>query len=174
MLVDNEILTDFVEHTYLDPTDDRVLDELLAREVAPGIKVGDLVGREQLRERLLAQRAAAASPAPQPIPVSPQRERQSAKARVNDRTKSVANRILTELKLPHRGHQLMAVTGGKRQHNSTIAIRRLHAAINNAVGMPNGTRGDWSREQLKTIFDRIDEIGDDVRDTLRSQLIQKN
>jgi DNA repair protein RadD len=64
MLVDNEILTDFVEHSYLDPTDDRVLDELLDREVAPGIKLGDLTDREQLRKKLLAQRAAAASPAP--------------------------------------------------------------------------------------------------------------
>jgi hypothetical protein len=39
MLVDNEILTDFVEHTYLDPTDDRILDEILDREVAPGVSL---------------------------------------------------------------------------------------------------------------------------------------
>ena len=38
--------------------------------------------------------------------------------------------------------------------------------------MPNGTRGDWSREQFSTIFDRIDEIADTVGDTLRSQLSQ--
>ena len=64
----------------------------------------------------------------------------------------------------------MAVTPGPRRHNSGIAIRRLAAAINEEVGMPNGTRGDWSREQFTTIFDRIDEIGDSVRDDLRSQL----
>lgn len=174
MLVDNEILTDFVEHTYLDPTDDRVLDELLAREIAPGITVGDVVGREQLRERLLAQRAAAAAPAPQPIPVSPQRQRQSTKIRVNDRAKSVANRILSDLNLPYRGHQLMAVAPGRRQHNSAIVIRRLNAAINEAAGEPNGTRGQWSREQMKNIFDRIDEIGDNIRDTLRTQLGRSN
>lgn len=172
MLVDNEILTDFVEQTYLDPTDDRVLDEILGREVAPGVRLGDLVERDQLRQRLLAQQAAAVPPAPQPIPVSPQRARQSAKTRVNQRTKSVANRILADLDLPPRGHQLMAVTAGPRQHNSVIAIRRLSAAINEAVGMPNGTRGDWSREQFSTIFDRIDEIADTVGDTLRSQLSQ--
>lgn len=173
MLVDNEILTDFVEQTYLDPTDDRVLDEILNREVAPGIRVGDVVDREQLRQRLLAQQAAAGPPAPQPIPVSPQRARQSAKTRVNQRTKAVANRILADLDLPPRGHQLMAVTGGPRQHNTVIAIRRLAAAINEAVGMPNGTRGEWSGEQLTTIFERIDEIADTVRDTLRSHLSQR-
>jgi DNA repair protein RadD len=69
MRLDNEILTDCVEHTYLDPTDDCVLDELLA----PGIKLGDLTDREQLRTRLLTQRAAAPSPSPEPIPVSPSR-----------------------------------------------------------------------------------------------------
>ena len=174
MLVDNEILTDFVEHTYLDPTDDRVLDEILDRDIAPGVKVGDLVDREQLRERLLAQRAATAPPAPQPIPVSPQRARQSAKTRVNDRTKSVANRILADLRLPARGHQLMAVNPGPRQHNTAIAIRRLNAAINEEVGMPNGTRGQWSREQLTTIFERIDEIADTVRATLKTQLAQND
>ncbi|WP_459954570.1 DEAD/DEAH box helicase, partial [Mycobacterium avium] len=174
MLVDNEILTDFVEHTYLDPADDRVLDQLLDREVAPGVKLGALVDREQLRERLLAQQAASAAPTPQPIPVSPQRQRQSAKTRVNQRTKAVASRVLTELGLAHRGYRLMAITGGQRQHNSTIVIRRMNTAINEAVGMPNGTRGEWSRQQLQTIFDRIDEIGDNVRDTLASQLSQHN
>ena len=172
MLVDNEILTDFVEQTYLDPNDGRVLDELLDREVAPGVKLGDLVGREQLRERLLAQHAASAASVPQPIPVSPQRQRQSARTRVNERTKAVANRVLNELRLPHRGHRLMAITGGQRQHNSTVVIRRMHHAINEEVGMPNGTRGEWSREQLQTIFERIDEIGDGVRETLRNQLRQ--
>ncbi|MEW5808122.1 MAG: DEAD/DEAH box helicase family protein [Actinomycetota bacterium] len=173
MLVDNEILADFVEQTYLDPTDDRVLDEILAREVAPGIRVGDVVDREQLRQRLLAQQAAAAAPAPAPIPVSPQRARQSAKVRVNQRTKSVANRILADLDLPPRGHQLMAVAGGPRQHNTVIAIRRLAAAINEEVGMPNGTRGQWSGAQLTTIFERIDDLGDTVRDTLRTQLSER-
>ena len=67
----------------------------------------------------------------------------------------------------------MAVTAGPRQHNSVIAIRRLAAAINEEVGMPNGTRGDWSHEQFTTIFERIDEIADTVRDTLRSQLSQR-
>ncbi|MGA7135468.1 MAG: hypothetical protein WBZ15_24580 [Mycobacterium sp.] len=173
MLVDNEILTDFVEQTHLDPTDDRVLDALLDREVPPAIRFGDLVDREQLRGRLLTQQAATPAPDPQPIPVSPQRERQSARTRVNERTRAVANRIVSELDLPHHGHQLMAITGGRRQRNSAIVIRRLHTGINEAVGMDSDTRGEWTRDQLRTIFERIDEIGDTFRDTVRSQLSQR-
>jgi DNA repair protein RadD len=80
--------------------------------------------------------------------------------------------VWARLDLPARGHELMAVSPGRRQHNTAIAIRRLNAAINEEVGMPNGTRGEWSREQLTTIFDRIDEIADTVRHTLRTQLAQ--
>ncbi|WP_214514822.1 DEAD/DEAH box helicase [Rhodococcus sp. WY5] len=174
MLVDSEILTRFVEQTYLDPSDDRVLDEMLDKDIAPGLKLGDLVSRDQLRERLLAQQAAAEVPVPQSIPVSPQRARQSAKTRVNERTKSVANRLLEDLKLPPRGYQLMAVNPGRRQHNSVIAIRRVAAAINAEIGMPNGTRGEWSHEQMTSIFNRLDEIADSVRDSLRIQLDQRN
>ena len=174
MLVDSEILTRFVEQTYLDPSDDRVLDEMLDKDIAPGLKLGDLVSRDQLRERLLAQQAAAEVQVPQSIPVSPQRARQSAKTRVNERTKSVANRVLADLKLPPRGHQLMVVSPGPRQHNSVIAIRRVAAAINQEIGMPNGTRGEWSHEQMTSIFDRLDEIADSVRDSLRIQLDQRN
>jgi DNA repair protein RadD len=169
MVVDNEILTNFVDQTYLDPTDDRVLDEILDRDIAPGVKLGDIVTREQLRERLLAQQSATPE-VPQPIPVSPQHRRQSVKTRVAERTKSVANRILTELELPRRGHDLMAISPGQRQPNSTVAIRLLNAAINNAIGMPGGTRGDWSGEQMQTIYERLDEIGDTVRDAISSQL----
>jgi hypothetical protein len=67
----------------------------------------------------------------------------------------------------------MAVTASPRQHNSIIAIRRLAAAINEEVGMPNGTRGEWSGEQFTTIFERIDEIADTVRDALQTQLSQR-
>jgi hypothetical protein len=38
----------------------------------------------------------------------------------------------------------MAITGGRRQYNSAIVIRRMHAAVNEAVGMPKGSRGEWS------------------------------
>ena len=80
---------------------------------------------------------------------------------------------MADLGLPPRGHQLMAVTAGRRQYNTVIAIRRLAAAINEEVGMPHGTRGEWSGEQLTTIFERIDEIADRVRETLRTQLSQR-
>lgn len=46
--------------------------------------------------------------------------------------------------------------------------------FNEEVGTPNGTRDEWSGEQFTTIFERIDEIADAVRDTLQTQLSQRS
>ena len=51
----------------------------------------------------------------------------------------------------------MAVAGGRRQQNSAVVIRLLHAAINEAVGMDNNTRGEWTREQFRSWAHRISE-----------------
>ena len=73
-LVNNEIIGQFIDREFLDPEDNRVLDELLAKPVAAGLTVGDLVCRDQLRQR----RDTAPTEVPTPIPVSPQRRRQVA------------------------------------------------------------------------------------------------
>jgi len=85
----------------------------------------------------------------------------------------VANRILSDLDLQPHGHQLMAMNGGRRQHNSAIVMRLLHAAINEAVGMDSNIRAEWTREQLTTIFEPIDDLGDALRDSLRTQLSER-
>ncbi len=48
MLVDDEIIGGLISKSFLDPEDDRVLDELLAREIGGGIKVADLMPRDEL------------------------------------------------------------------------------------------------------------------------------
>ena len=101
MLVDNEILTDFVEQTYLDPTDDRVIDEMLDREVAPGLQLRDIITLDQLRDRLRAQRDTVQEEVPQPIPVAPQRRRRAARTRLTERTNSVAARVMQDLGIAH-------------------------------------------------------------------------
>jgi len=65
------------------------------------------------------------------------------------------------------------MNGGRRQHNSAIVMRLLHAAINEAVGMDSNIRAEWTREQLTTIFEPIDDLGDALRDSLRTQLSER-
>ena len=59
MLVDSEIIGSFINRSFLDPDDDRVLDEMLNHEVGAGLRVRDLgVTKEQLRETLRQKQAA--------------------------------------------------------------------------------------------------------------------
>ena len=49
-LVNNEIISHFLQQHFLDPDDDRVLDQVLGQEITPGITLGSLIDRETLRE----------------------------------------------------------------------------------------------------------------------------
>lgn len=162
-LVNNEILDSFIDQSYLDPTDDRVLEEMLDKEVAPGLHLRDVTTMEQLRSALLSKQAAKPVDVPAPIPVSPQRRRQSARNRLNQRVGSVANRILDDLQLPRNGRQLSQVAPGPSQANFRVVTRLLNKAVSDAVG---DTRGEASAADLTRVFDIIDAIGDRVRDEI--------
>lgn len=167
ILVNNEILTSFIDQPYLDPTDDRVLEEMLAREVAPGLTLGDITTLEQLRTALLAKQAQRVADVPTSIPVSPQRRRQSARKRLNQRVGSVANRVLDELGIPRQGRQLAKVVPGPLGSNTQTVTRLLNKAVSNEVG---GERADASAEDLERAFSKLDLIADEVRDRLAKKL----
>lgn len=167
MLVNNEILTSFVDQAYLDPTDDRVLEEMLAKEIAPGLVLGDITTLEQLRAVLLAKQAERSADLPTAIPVTPQRRRQSARKRLNQRVGSVANRLLDELGLPRQGRQLAKVVKGPMGSNTQTVTRLLNTAVSTEVG---GERGDASADDLERALTKLDLIADEVRDELAKKL----
>lgn len=167
MLVDNEVLADFIDQQYLDPTDDRVLEEMLDREFAPGLLVRDITTLDQLRTVLLAKHAAKAADVPTPIPVSPQRRRRAARTRLNQRVGSVANRVLDDLDLSRNGRDLARVVRGPMQSNVQVVTRLLNKAVTNEVG---DERGDASADDLTRTFDNLDVIADKVRDDIARRL----
>ncbi|MCC2592518.1 DEAD/DEAH box helicase family protein [Tessaracoccus sp. OS52] len=167
MLVNDEILTSFIDQAYLDPSDDRVLEEMLAKEVAPGLTLGDIVPLEQLRAALLEQQAARAAHVPTAIPVSPQRRRQSARKRLNQRAGAVANRVLDELHLPRQGRQLAKLLKGPMAPNSQVVIRQLNKAVTAEV---NNDRGEASVDDLERAYKKLDAIADEVRDDIAKRL----
>lgn len=167
MLVNNEVLASFIDQTYLDPTDDRVLDEFLDKEVAPGLRLRDVTTIEQLRAGLLAQQDARPADVPTPIPVSPQRRRKSARTRLNQRVGSVANRVLDELSLPRAGRQLATTVRGPMQANIQVVTRLLNKAVSDEVG---DERGEASVDALQGAFDNLDVIADHVRDEIAKNI----
>jgi DNA repair protein RadD len=167
MLVDNEVLADFIDQQYLDPTDDRVLEEMLDREFAPGLRVRDITTIDQLRTVLLTKQAAKSGDVPTAIPVSPQRRRRAARTRLNQRVGSVANRVLDDLVLSRNGRDLGKVVRGPLQSNIQVVTRMLNKAVTEEVG---DERGDASADDLTRTFDNLDVIADKVRDDIAKKI----
>lgn len=167
MLVNNEILASFIDQAYLDPSDDRVLEEILAKEVAPGLTLGDITTMEQLRTALIAKRAERPADVPTSIPVSPQRRRQAARKRLNQRVGSVANRLLDELVLPRQGRQLAKVIKGPMQPNVQVVTRLLNKAVSDEVSVD---REQASADDLDRAYQKLDAIADEVRDDIANKL----
>lgn len=170
-VVDNEIVSHFVDRPFLDPDDDRVLDELLGRSVGAGLTVGDLIDRESLREKLRANNARFEEE-PSPIPVSPQRRRVSARTRLRERTGSVAARVLSDLGLPRQGREVSRVVkgGGGPVGNIQYLTRLLNREINQWLGIDPGARQTISADQAEAALGVLDDLGDAVRDRVVTAL----
>jgi DNA repair protein RadD len=168
-LVNSELVSHYIDKSFLDPEDDRVLDELLARPVAPGITLGDLVQREVLRDQL-RQRAMAIAEEPAVIPVTPQRRRQEARTRLAERTGSVAARVLADLKLSRQGRDIAKATGGLPIPNVQAVTRLLSSETNRSAGIGPGARKTLSASQAEAAVADLDKSGDAVRDDLTKLL----
>jgi hypothetical protein len=166
LLVDNEFISHFIDRAFLDPDDDRVLDELLEAKIGP-INLGNLVDRETLREALREHTAALAAE-PTPISVSPQRRRRSARTRLRERTGSVAARILTDAGVSRQGRDVAkAVPGaGPLASNTQYVTRLLNREINDFLGIKSHQRGELSSEQAERALKELDRLGDRVRDRI--------
>ena len=167
-LVDNEIIGHFIDQQFLDPEDDRVLDELLARPVGGGLTVGDLASREVLRDRLRQHRDATPAEAPVPVPVSPQRRRQATRRRLAQRANSVVMRILTDLGLGRQGREvaragLRAGSGA----NVQAVTQLLNIEIRSFTGKD---REDLTAAETDAAYLELDNLGDAVRERIRDAL----
>jgi DNA repair protein RadD len=167
LLVDDEIISHFIDLEYLDPEDDRVLDEMLTQRIAGGLTLGDIVTRKQLRERLREQRVAADYEKPRPIPVAPQRRRRTARTRLAQRTNSVVSRILRDLGVSRAGREV-ARTGLSRGGgtNTQTVTALLQREINTFLGIGAGSRGTLTADQTEAALNELDTLGDAVRDRI--------
>jgi excisionase family DNA binding protein len=170
MLVNNEIVSHFIGQSYLNPEDDRVLDEILSQRI-PGtpLKVGDLKTREELREMLKAKQSEMTAGSPQAMTITPQRRRRAAKDRLYQRTNSVAARIMKDLSLSPAGREVGKVYRRPMLSNRAALTQILNGEINKVLGIKSGQRNTLKADELEAAFSRLDEIGDMVRDKVRKE-----
>lgn len=158
----DELISHFITHQFLDPEDDRVLDQMLAQKIAGDISVGDLISREDLRLKL-REKAEAQGQEPQSIPISPQRRRKSARKRLAERTQSVVARILQDLQLGRGGREVAKWMKKGSATNFQLLTRMVSAAVNDFLDVPAKSRQELSAEQAEAALGELDGIGDEVR-----------
>lgn len=171
MLVDNEIIGDFISQSYLDFNDDRVLDEFLARDVVGGIKLGQLLSRDELRKKLQeSQEASSVDDAPEERLVQPQRRRVEARKRLNERSKAVGNRVLADLNLGAGGWEVgRAISSVRGQANRTAMIRLMSDRVNKHLGISSKQRSEISADQAEDALAALDQIGDQVHEEIKAR-----
>jgi hypothetical protein len=170
MLVDSEIIGSFVNRSFLDPEDDRVLDEMLNHEVGGGLRVRDLVTKDQLRETLRQKQATGTVTDTTSLPVQPQARRVQARKRLAQRTGAVVVRILKDLGLSLNGREVGKIDKSVAGQNNRAAVTKLlNKAINERLGIASGSRRNPGADDNEDALVAMDMLGDRVRDSLKGR-----
>ena len=154
MVVHDEVLDSLIEEDFVDADDELLLEELRRQAESMGLDADAVVAAAKASKRDPVRRIV---PAPGPFPVNPQRERQEARKRLNERIKSVARVLLNRLGLAPAGMELSGqllanVTGA----NFVVATRILNRRVNSAIS--SARRQDWSTDEFREAQDLLPEI----------------
>jgi DNA repair protein RadD len=164
MMVHNEIISDFVKQSFLDPNDDRALDKIL-ETVIPlvGLPMKNFISKDDLRTKLIEEQKKIFAGNPEPIPVSPQRRRKASRTRLADRTKSVAARVLKDAGLTVVGYQLSKLfPEAKGLSNLAAATRMIHHEVNESLGIGKNERNEPNADAMDNALNELDKTGDGI------------
>jgi excisionase family DNA binding protein len=167
MVVDDEIVDNFLQEDFIDPDDVVLQEELKAMADSLGYDGEELVEflKKSKRERIRR------TPASSPLPVNPQRQRQEARTRLNEVTMRNARILLNRLGLPIAGNDLRYtyVPGRVTGNNLVAAFQLISHEINKQLGVKKGERGRLRTEDFK----KASELMDEVVNTLTRRLKKK-
>ena len=155
MVVHNEVLDSVIEEDFLDADDELVFEELRRNAEAMGLDADAVVTAAKASKRVSTRTVAA----PEPFPVNPQRERQEAQKRLNERIKMTARVLLNRIDLTPGGGDISSnLLTNMSGPNFVVAIQLLNQRVNSSVS--TARRGDWSINELKKAMDLLPEILD--------------
>ncbi len=174
MLVHNEIVSDFIKQSFLDPNDDRVIDKILDT-VIPGTGkiLKSLFSRDQMREQLKEAQRQVLSGDATPIPVSPQKRRRAARTRLDQRSKAVAARVLRDLNLSPNAFDITKAGLGGGGTNRIAIIRLINKEVDNVLGIQKAERNKPSASEAEDTLADLDAVGDIIRERVRKAVSEK-
>ena len=154
MVVQNEVLDSLIEEDFLDADDELVFEELRRTAEAMGLDAEAVVVAAKKASKRASTRIVAA---PEPFAVSPQRERQEAQKRLNERIKTTARVLLNRVDLTPGGSDISSkLLTNMTGPNFVVAIQIFNQHVNQAVS--TARRGDWSTDELKQAMDLLPDI----------------
>ena len=166
----DEQLSHFLNQPFLDSNDNRVIDEMLDMKGLGGFTFRELgITVEQLRAQQEKRVEHNEAPA-EPISVQPQVRRQTLRSRLDSRSKSIHQRILTDLGLARAGFDISRAVAKARGNNADALFALFNGEINTFVGEERATRLSWSLDQLELAYEALDDIGDEVSTTIESAM----
>ena len=155
MVVHNEVVDSLIQEDFLDAEDELVFEELRRNAEAMGLDADAVVAAAKAAKREPTRTV----DAPEPFPVSPQRERQEAQKRLNERIKTTAKVLLNRVDLTVGGgeisNRLLPNLSGA---NIVAAIQLLNQRVKKAV--TTAPRREWSIDELKKAIDLLPELLD--------------
>jgi hypothetical protein len=88
---------------------------------------------------------------------------------LEERTKSVARRILKDLGLPLQGRELSKLGFPEARGNNNLigAFRIMHAEVNRYLNIESKERSKISLSQAENALSALDDLGDNVRDRIQ-------
>lgn len=165
----DEVISHFITQSFLDPNDDRVLETILNQPI-PGtpLTVRDITDPTTLRAQILRNQERLRAQQPEEMVVQPQDERVSVQKRLNERTRSVANRLLSDLGLSRQGRDIgKHFPSVRNKANLEALIVLMHTSVNDAIGIGEGQRKSVAPDKLKDVYGQLDSIGDRLVQRIR-------
>lgn len=153
MVVHGEMVDHLIEEDFLDPEDELVYEELRRSAEMMGLDAEAIIATAKASEHAPTRTV----PTPEPFTVNPQRERQEAQRRLNERVKVTARVFLNRVSLSIGGSEisknLLPNTSGV---NFVAAIQLFNQHVNKAVNTT--PRSEWSTDELKKAENMLPEI----------------
>jgi superfamily II DNA or RNA helicase len=171
MVVLEEIIDRFITDDFIDPSDDALIDNIIASLNENGISLDTLgLTKETLKQRILSDRTKA-DIEPEKMTVSPQNRRKQERRRLNEQEKSLAKRLLEVFNLSPASMELLKVfPSGGIANNYGVAIKLVTTEVNKLLDISSKQREDLSLEQLQTARAALDNIGDSLEVVIREKL----
>lgn len=171
MEVLGEVVERFVEVGFLAEERSALIDDVVHTLALRGIDLETLgISREDLARRIQEEAISQRTGMLFPTPVQPQRRRQEARRRLNERVRSAASEVLKVTRLSITGYDLPRLIPDTASTNNVGAANvLLNREIQKFLGTATAERDLLATEELENAYQHMDDFVDNVVELIRAR-----